>query len=168
MCKWLNGLFKKQLVLPYPEEKPDYSQTIDNVNVQSVIGKWLVSYFVPEEYWSYWRTKIDIKIVTDISYPAGVWEENEIRHMNARPEWLNPGVIAHEQAHNSLALLPDVEKADLGHNLSVVKEFDPLVKLLFKTNTYGLTSDVECHAEIYRYLGDKMPEVLKRYYPRLF
>ena len=41
-------------------------------------------------------------------------------------------------------------------------------KLLFSRNTYGLTNDIEGHAEVYRYIGQQMPEQLKQYYPRLF
>jgi len=40
--------------------------------------------------------------------------------------------------------------------------------LLYAKNPYGLTNDIEGHAEVYRYIGEKMPEQLKRYYPMLF
>ena len=164
MCWW----FKKKLVLPHPEEKPNYLQTADNVDVSLTVYEWLVNYHVPSEHWDYWRTKVDITIDTAISYPAGVWEADGIRHMAVRPEWLNAGVVAHEQAHNSYALLSDIDKQFFSAAYMSLKATDPLIKLLYKTNTYGLTNDVEGHAEVYRYLGGKMPEVLKQYYPKLF
>jgi len=45
---------------------------------------------------------------------------------------------------------------------------DPLIVYFFSINSYGLTSDIEGNAEVYRYLGDRMPGVLNKYYPRLF
>ena len=167
MC-WLTNLFKKPLSLPYPEEKPNYSQTIDNVRPLNVVDKWLHDYNVPFEFYDYWQTKIIITIDLTIPYPAGVWEENGVRHMAVRPEWLNAGVIAHEQAHNSYALLTDAGKFEFNADYTPLKTTAPLIKLLYKTNTYGLTNDIEAHAEIYRYLGYKMPEILKQYYPKLF
>ncbi len=159
---------KKQLTIPHPEEKPDYFQAIGILDLSLAITEWLVSYHVPTEYWDYWRTKIDIEIDPTIVYPAEVHEENGIRHMVIRPEWLNAGVIAHEQAHNSYALLSDIDKQFFSAAYIPLKTTDPLIKLLYKTNTYGLTNDVEGHAELYRYLAGSMPEILKQYYPRLF
>ncbi len=166
MC-WLSKLFKP-LSLPYPEEKPDYSQTIDNVNISLVIDKWLLNYYVPSVYWDFWKTKIDIVVDPNYQYPAGVWEENGVRHMRVRPEYLNVGVIAHEQAHNSYSLLTDLEKQLFSTTYTPLKTTDPLIKLLYKTNTYGLTNDVEGHAEVYRYIGYDMPPTLKAFYPKMF
>jgi hypothetical protein len=42
------------------------------------------------------------------------------------------------------------------------------MKHLFKTQAYASQNDIEAHAEIYRYLGQFMPEVLKGFYPKLF
>lgn len=170
MCKFLFDLFKPKPAptLPYPEEAPDYSQTITNVIVESVVNKWLLNYKVPPDYWNYWKTKISITLDTSIMYPAGTWEENNARHMVVRPEWLNAGVIAHEQAHNSYALLPEYEKLKFSVIYGFLKADNPLIKLMYSKNTYGLSSDVEAHAEIYRYLGNQMPEELKPFYPRLF
>jgi len=170
--QWLWNLFHKPkpvpLTLPYPQESANYSQTVDNVNAPSVIVLWLNSYRVPTEFWNYWQTKIEITIDPNYYYPAATWEENGIRHLTVRPEWLNAGVIAHEQSHSSFALLTDAEKQAFSLEYTPLKDTDPLIKLLYSTNYYGLTSDVEGHAELYRYLGDKMPQSLKRYYPKLF
>lgn len=156
------------LVLPYPEEKPDYSQTLENTRAEITISLWLVKYNVPFEHWDYWKTKIVITVTNKISYPAQTWEQDNIRHLAVKPEWLNPGILAHEQAHNSYALLDDEWKRGFNAVYASVKTTDPLIKLLYSINTYGLTSDIEGHAEVYRYLGNKMPEVLKEYYPKLF
>lgn len=173
MCK----LFGK-VKIPYPEEAPDYSRTIDNVSIEAVVTKWLVSYFVPMEHWGLWRTRIEIildpnvqalvnGVMTDV--PAIVWGENNVRKMKVRPAWLNPGVIAHEQAHNSYSLLTPADKQFFAVAHAALKDADPLIKLLYKTKrpTWG-DFDVEGHAEIYRFLGYKMPETLKQYYPKLF
>ncbi len=177
MC-WLSKLFKTKILpqnnivisetIPFPEENPDFSQTIGNVIVSNVINKWLIDYHVPLEFWDYWRTMIDIVIDIEIQYPAQSWEADGIRHIAIRPAWLNPGVIAHEQAHNSYALLGIELKALFSTAYTPLKTTDKFIKLLYSQNSYGLTSDIEGHAEVYRYLGNKMPDILKQYYPKLF
>jgi hypothetical protein len=88
--------------------------------------------------------------------------------MVIKPKWLNPGVIAHEQAHNSYALLTPAQKASFSTVYTPLKNTDPLIKLLYSKNAYGLTNDIEGHAEVYRYLGRQMPQQLVPYYPQLF
>jgi hypothetical protein len=51
---------------------------------------------------------------------------------------------------------------------TTLKASDPLIRLLYSRNTYGLTSDIEGHAEVYRYAGQQMPGQLKQFYPMLF
>jgi hypothetical protein len=85
-----------------------------------------------------------------------------------KPPWLNAGVIAHEQAHNSYALLTAAQKAAFSAAYNPLINTDPLITFLYSHNPYGLSSDIEGHAELYRYLGDKMPAQLKQFYPRLF
>lgn len=168
------------LTIPFPEEAENPLQTIANTNAEVILWEWLVNYDVPQEHWEYWKTKIDIQVVErfsdlgwtlasdlDSKIPAVSWEEGG-RHLAIKPTWLNPGVIAHEQAHNSYALLSTVEKREFVIVHSSVLT-DPLVELLYRTKrpTWG-DFDVEGHAEIYRYLGGQMPEVLKKYYPKLF
>ena len=156
-------------VIPHPEEQPDYTKTVENVNVDDVLNKWLVSYNVSEEYHDYWKQQIVVTVTDTIPYPAGTYANGDgKRHLIIRPEWLNPGVIAHEQAHNSYALLTDEQKAEFEATYTPLISTDKYIKLLYSTNTYGLTSVVEGHAEIYRYLCEKMPDVLKQFYPKLF
>ena len=49
-----------------------------------------------------------------------------------------------------------------------LKNSDPLIRLLYSKNAYGLTNDIEGHAEVYRYIGQWMPAQMKPYYPMLF
>jgi hypothetical protein len=180
MC--LSKLFKKKsndvtvtstsadlpLTLPHPEEPINPNATMDNVSIGKALTDWCDQYNVPLEYHPFWFDAIVITLSITISYPAGTWEQDGKRHMIVRPEWLNPGVIAHEQAHNSYALLTDSQKTEFSAKYNPLKDTDPLIKLLYSQNTYGLTNDIEGHAEIYRYLGDKMPLPLKPFYPKLF
>jgi hypothetical protein len=157
-----------RLSIPYPEEPPDYSKTIDNTDLDSALDMWEIVYNVPEIYREFWETKIAIKLDANLPYPAGTYTLDGIRHLTIRPEWVNPGVIAHEQAHNSYALLSEEQKSEFSREYTPLKTTDPLIVLLYSKNSYGLTNDIEGHAEVYRYLGEKMPEVLKKYYPKLF
>ena len=162
--------------LPHPEEPVNPSATIANTNATAVINKWLQDWAVPARYWDYWRSAIDLQVheVYPASLgmaqetPAGAWEADGKRHLAIKPKWLNPGVIAHEQAHNSYALLDANQKPAFAAAYGAVKNTDPVIRSLFSRNTYGLTSDIEGHAEVYRYIGQQMPEQLKQYYPRLF
>jgi hypothetical protein len=156
----------KPLTIPYPEERPDYSKTIENTDLNTVMDEWEIKYKVPVEYRGYWKMAIVISL--DPNEPAAAtWSEQGKRHMRVNPAYLNPGVIAHEQAHNSYALLTREQKAGFSAEYTPLKTSDPLITLLYSKNTYGLTSDVEGHAELYRYLNEFMPQVLKKYYPSL-
>lgn len=167
MClKWVK---KPKLNLPYPEEVSDYTQTLETVDVESVINQWLTNYHVPSEYHGFWRTQIEVKVTLETApYPAWAFGAEDKRHLWVHPAWLNCGVVAHEQAHNSYALLTESEKQLFSLAYNPLKTTDPLIKLLYSKNKYGLSSNIEGHAECYRYLGNKLPEELKPYYPKLF
>ena len=96
------------------------------------------------------------------------WSADGKRHLAIKPGWLNPGVVAHEQAHNSYAFLNPTQKSAFSSLHTSLKSTDPLIKQLYSINTYGLSSDVEGHAEVYRYIGQQMPAQLKPFYPMLF
>ena len=87
--------------------------------------------------------------------------------MFVRPEWANPGVIAHEMAHISYSFLTITDVAQFALTYLPLLA-DALVKLLESQNQYMKTSTVELHAEVYRYLGERMPQSLKTFYPKLF
>ncbi len=159
--------------LPYPEEKPDYSQTLESVSILRTIDKWLVDYKVPIEFRPHWLTRIQITVTNNISYPAQTWEENGVRHLDIRPEYLNSGVIAHEQAHNSYSLLSQEQRIGFFIAYQRLIKTDRLTKLAFQLvpymqTTLGQNLDVEGHAEVYRYLGSRLPKELYQFYPKLF
>ena len=165
--------------LPHPEEPMNPSATLANTNVDAIMTKWLQNWGVPSRYWDHWKTAIEMEVydvypasITAMGItqetPAGTWDAGGKRHMVIKPKWLNPGVIAHEQAHNSYALLSPSRKAEFASMHNSLKNNDPLIRLLYSRNAYGLSTDVEGHAEVYRYIGQQMPEQLKQYYPMLF
>jgi hypothetical protein len=169
---------RKPLSLPHPEEPQNPAQTVANTNKYTVISQWLINWQVPAEYHEYWYGKIAIMVYDTwppemltmgikADAPAATWQLGNIRYLASLASWFNPGVIAHEQAHNSYALLSEGDRAAFEAAYNAVKDTDPLIQLLYRTNTYGLTNVVEGHAEVYRYLGEQMPDSLKRYYPRL-
>jgi len=164
--------------IPHPEESMNPSATLTNINVNEIINKWLTGWEVPNEHWTYWKSTIDLQVYAIYpasliamglkpDTPAGTWESGGRRHLAIKPQWLNPGVIAHEQAHNSYALLTSDQKVGYSNVYSTLKNSDPTIRLLYSKNQYGLTNDVEGHAEVYRYIGQWMPEQLKIFYPRL-
>lgn len=162
--------------IPHPEEPMNPSATIANTNAVSVVTRWLQDWGVPSRHWDHWKNAIDLQVYEVYppslglpqETPAGAWEADGKRHLAIKPQWLNPGVIAHEQAHNSYALLAPQQKAAFAAAYSPLKNTDPMIRILYSKNSYGLTSDVEGHAEVYRYIGQQMPEQLKQYYPKLF
>ncbi|XUX00683.1 MAG: hypothetical protein TUN42_01505 [Dehalogenimonas sp.] len=155
------------------------SATLASTDLVATLNKWLMDWEVPVQYWDYWKKAIDVQVYESYpafltasgmsqNTPAGAWDADGKRHLAVKPQWLNPGVIAHEQAHNSYALLTPEQKVAFTNVYSPLKHTDPLVRLLYTKNQYGLTNDVEGHADVYRYLGSQMPSELKTYYPRLF
>jgi hypothetical protein len=177
--KVLNTQADAITTLPHPEEAMNPSATLANTDVMAIITKWLSDWGVPAQYWDYWKTTIDMQVYEiyppslismgiNQDTPSATWEAGGKRHLAIKPKWLNPGVIAHEQAHNSYALLTLSLKAAFSAVYTPLKNTDPLIKLLYSKNTYGLTNDIEGHAEVYRYISKQMPAQLIIYYPRLF
>lgn len=169
---WLVSLFKKRkpgtepLTIPHPEEPPDYSKTMNNTTTEGLLEAWYRGWKVLQQYQTWWRNEMNIIISLQYPYPGCTFSET--RQLWIRPEWTNPGVVAHELAHVSYSLLTVAMKANFSAVYTPLKNTDPLITLLYSQNTYGLTNDVEGHAEVYRYLGEKMPEHLKQFYPKLF
>lgn len=171
----VDALRRRKLTLPYPEEPMNPAATVDNIDVAAILRQWLVNYRVPAEHWDYWLNQIDIQVY-DVypesmgmsqDTPAGTWESGGIRHLAIKAKWLNPGVIAHEQAHNSYAMLTPEERIEFGFEFEDAKG-QPLVKLMMEKTRYWLESRVEAHAEVARFLGPLMPVSLRKFYPRLF
>jgi hypothetical protein len=140
--------------------------------IDKMFQQWYVNYNVPAENQDHFRNKVVVELNDTISNPAGTYEVDGVRHLIIRPEWCNAGVLAHEQAHNSYALLTEAQKTTFETAYDTAQS-DPYIVLLHKVNTYMNSLDaqgrhVEGHAELYRYIGlDKLPEALKQYYPKL-
>jgi len=170
------------LVLLHPEEPMNPQATASNTSVTDVLSTWFESYNVPIESRDYFSNAVDIKVYDsyptspndfifagcDPKIPAMSWGTGGIRHIACLAPWLNPGVVAHEQAHNSYSLMTEEQKAAFTALWDSTKNTDPKLVYLWSKNTYGTTSDIEGHAECYRYWGSEMPEELKQYYPKLF
>jgi len=147
------------LTLPHPEEASGTSaRTIEDIKLE-----WFVQWDVPDKYIKFWNT-VKIEVTTKVSVADTI---AETKHMRINPQWVNQGVLAHEMAHISYALLTEQQKQDfiLAYD-SVIGA--PLLVLLREQKPYSLTSMVEMHAEIYRYLGQSMMTELKLFYPKLF
>jgi hypothetical protein len=150
--------------LPHPEEPANISATISNVDLPYVMHDWLFTWAVPEDSWLFWTTFIHLYLDNTVPFAQ---TNAQLAQIFFNPIWCNKGTLAHEVAHVVWSkLLVSNEKSAFILDLARAKE-EPIVKDLFSRNPYGLTSNVEAHAEIYRYLGDKMPDYLKKYYPRL-
>ena len=164
--------------LPHPEEPPNPAANLANIDVNAVITQWLTNWEVPRAWWSHWKNALDIQVY-DVypasilamgirqDTPAATWDAGGKRHLAVKPQWLNPGVIAHEQAHTSYSYLSPEQKAAFAALHTSLKNTDQVIKYLYSINTYGLTSDVEGHAEVYRFIGQQMPAQLKPFYPTL-
>ena len=177
--KFINNLIRPPVSLPHPEEPMNPSATLATVDVNSVITRWLTDWAVPQTWWFHWRNAIVVEVYEVYppsilamgikqDTPAVTWSADGKRHLAVKPQWLNPGVVAHEQAHDSYSSLNPDQKSVFSSMHASLKNTDPLIKRLYSINTYGLTSDVEGHAEVYRYIGQQMPGQLKQYYPTLF
>ena len=165
--------------LPHPEEPKDYTKTVANTDIPAVVAQWFAEWEVPVDKQSIWANTVQIDLYDAwpqeiLSWglqqdtPACAYTKNGVKHLAALAPWFNKGVVAHEQAHAAYANLTSTEKAefDVAFRLSLVG--DDLMIFLDKQNGYMNTSNIEGHAEVYRYLGQYMPEQLKKFYPNLF
>ena len=107
-----------------------------------------------------------MNIMISLQYPSPAATVSETRQMWVRPESANPGVIAHELAHVSYSLLTPAAKTEFSAVYNPLKNTDPLIRLLTTHNTYGLTNDIEGHAEVYRYLGEKNARAVEDLLPK--
>lgn len=167
MC--FSKLFKPktetELAMPHPEEPMLYDVDLDNKNAIPIVLNWLQEWQVPQEHHYFWLVDCDIALdsTVNVAYSA-----SEIMKIRIHPQYANPGVLAHEAAHVSYSLLTDDEKASFSAIYNEERLSNKYIKLLYSINDYGLTNDIEGHAEVYRYLGEQMPDVLKIYYSKLF
>jgi hypothetical protein len=148
--------------LPYPEEEPDYTHTITG---EELLQGFFNRYFIPQVYWNFWR-RVTIVVDKTLPYPAGM--VSQTKTLLLKPEYTNPGILAHEFSHLSYYELNPNKKASFTTEYNSALQTDGLLKLLYSKKPYMQTNIIEAHAEIFRYLGNKMPEQLKKYYPKLF
>jgi len=162
-------LVQDTMTILHPEEPFDPSKTLENTDIDEALDNWCIDYNVPVKHREYWKTQIVIELDPDYPAPAGTWDGVDgKRHLKAQPGYFNSGVIAHEQAHNCYSLMTQDEKNEFSDTYASLKTTNPLITHLYSINTYGLTNDIEGHAEVYRYLCEIMPAELKQYYPKLF
>jgi hypothetical protein len=151
------------LAIPHPEEPMNPDATIQSVSVDMVRQSWYLQWQVPESSYPFFDA-IKIKMDPTIAFPA--WTcGNEI---TCQPAFCNPGVLAHEMAHVIWFTMTDNQKADFQTAYNAILATDPMMTLLDSQNSYMNTAIVEAHAEVYRYLGERMTDSLKKYYPKLF
>ncbi len=156
---------KPELKLPHPEEKPDFTATMLTVDLPAVFNKWVRDWAVPAGELEFWLT-VDVQLSQQYNFPELTWFDT--KEIKIRPEWANPGVLAHAMAHIAWGQISDVEREEFACEYNLALTHDPLLMYLDSINNYMNTEPTEAHAEIYRYLGGEMPETLKRFYPRLF
>ena len=155
---------KKPQTLPHPYEEPDFTRDMGNTSIADVMEKWMVEWEVSDP--EFWVIEADIRLSLEYTVPGVTFSSD--RKILLRPEWANAGTLAHEACHISYALLTDAQKSKFSAIYTPLKYTDPLIKLLYSQNQYGLTNDIEAHAEIGRYLGRAMPSELHCFYPKLF
>jgi len=155
-------IVKKTVALPHPKEIPVYGRDYDKDWLAAAMTEWLGLWEVIDP--DFWMDDVYIHQDVSVFYPA--WASAEYKEIGIRPEWCNPGTIAHEVAHISYGLLTDKQKQAFSDTYIPLKD-KGWIKELYKQNTYGLSNVIEGHAEVYRYIGQCMPEVLKQFYPKL-
>lgn len=161
LIKIFEGWFNRPRI-PHPEEPINPLATLENTDLDAVIQKWLTDWEVSNpEFWDTVEFKLSYQ------YPYPVCTIAQTKEIFVRPEWANPGTFAHECAHISYSLLSPRKKSDFSLAFSEVIKTDRLVKYLDSKNAYMNTNIIEGHAEVYRFLGQLMPESLKTYYPNL-
>ena len=162
------------LSIPHPEEPRNPLATIDSVSFYLVLEKWFSDWGVPAEYQDFWR-RWPVVLVPNLTYlgnpyPALTWgDQTELD-----PTWCNPGVLAHEMAHKSWSQLTEWQRSafNTAYTRLAIGE-DKLLnfcwhQIAYMRTTWGQNNNIEGHADCYRYLGKKMPQELKEFYPRLF
>lgn len=166
--------------LPHPEEQSVLGQTSANTNASAVAEKWMADWGVPESDRDWWRQNVHIVVYDSFPpevlarytvFPGAIAETDPSGHrvIQILASWLNPGVLAHEQAHTSYwILLTDAQKQAWAGLYSAYCQVPGPIKDLFAQKPYGLTNADEGHSDIYRYLGLQMPEELLQYYPKLW
>lgn len=153
------------LSLPHTREADPVNEwaTVANINLYAVMTDWFIRWKVPAASHDYFRA-INITLDDKIQYPAYALGNKLI----IQPKFANAGVLSHEMSHIIYAQLTPAQKHTFAIEYKALLSTDPLMILLDEKESYINTSDIEAHAEIYRFLGEKMPSTLQKYYPKFF
>ena len=120
---------------------------------------WRFQYNVYDIFWD----DLDLELSDEWGVGGCIAQEKKIK---ISPDFATTGTLAHEIAHCSYYLLTDDEKQEF-HDIYTPLKTEGLIKFLYQTNSYGLVSDIEGHAELFRYLSPQIPEQLHKFYPYL-
>lgn len=153
-------IFKSKL--PHPEEKRDKSKTLENTHIHTVVLQWFADWNVKDnDYFD------QVNIIPSLAYSYPAVKVGDFIYI--RPEWCNPGVIAHEMAHlvwDNISQFSFI--TDFITNIGQEKYLKLLLDTVdYAKDNYKKGNFIEVHAELYRYVGQYMPEYMKFYYPRL-
>lgn len=161
-------------VLPYPKEKPDWSLTLEDTTAEEVVSNWLLDYKVPKKYSSFWY---GVKVILEYTGKPKPWTAYSPADTIAQERWrrvrLNvaftnsSGTLAHELAHISRYYLTLGQMADFSEDFHRLRKTDDLLQIAWESSKYMRKNDTEGYADCYRLLGNKMPDALKVYYPKL-
>lgn len=156
------------LVMPHPEEPADMMATMNTVSIQGTLTAWMNGWQVPASAIRFWQA-VHITVAEHLDYdqyPA--YSYAELRQLYFHPPFFNKGTLAHENAHVVYALLSIETKAAFEAEYRRLVVSDKLVAYLYQVKALAMYDLKEIYAEVYRYLGQYMPEQLKGFYPHLF
>jgi hypothetical protein len=186
MCQWVKTLFKPKtpvipptppvtppappigpapLAIPYPEEPGNPTQTMDNTDGAATVAAWQMTRAFPPAQLPFWQ---QITVELSLTCPGVAATYDDEKKIRVHPDYCNPGVIAHEMAHISYFRLSGDMQDSFVAAFDQALTTNPLLKYVYDAKGYLHVSGIEAHADVYRYLGEKMPGSLKGYYPRLF
>ena len=179
MC-WLKRLVKPPVyTIPYPEESPDLNATTLNTSVPQTLDRLFSSRNTQFELRAFWfsityelvdnlHVEIDYgSYVLSVKVAAAAY--SELLLVKVDPHYCNPGVLGHENAHIEFYFLSDELVAEWPDRLEEAVQLDPLLSYLWNLpeRSYMRSDIIEAHADVYRFLGDKVPLSLWKFYPHL-
>lgn len=164
--------------LPFPEEPRNNEATIENTDIGLIWDKCFEERAVPAANRNALKALVKVELVypffVDIGgvyqeVPAGTWKDVLGRYnMKCEPQWANSGLFAHELCHPVYDCLTPEERLEFESVYGLQVESNELMVYLDSVNSYMNTTVIEAHAEVYRFLGQYMPDSLKKFYPGLF
>ncbi len=164
---------------PYPREAD-----VNLGNIDDVVSTWMQNYYVPEEWRDKWESvNVDkpnntfkfgpfkwnveqgsfwSKVFGYHQEKAAGWSYRNNPTIKLTENFLNPGVLAHEMAHQQWDYLAATQRKAFETSLNNLKESSDLIR--DASSSSGIQ---EWYADIYRLYGPWMPNELKQFYPQL-